>query len=261
MTDWTIASWNVNSIRSRLPLVLEWLHAARPDVLCVQETKSPDREFPVEPLREAGFHAAYKGDKGYNGVAIISQSEPLEVSFGLGTQKDPDEARLIAAVIDGVRVVNTYVPQGRDAQSEHFVYKLEWFDRLLTYFKKNYKSSDDLLWVGDLNVATEDKDVHDPKRLKNHVDFHPEARGKLAKVMEFGFVDVFRKHEPGEGQFTFWDYRVKNAIDRGLGWRVDHILATPSMAEKSKAAWIDPKPRRMKRPSDHTPIVVKFDLG
>jgi len=259
MPEWTIASWNVNSIRSRLPLVLEWLHQNRPDVLCLQETKTDDKNFPVEQIREAGYQVVFKGDRGYSGVAIISQAEPQQVRFGIGG-REPDESRLAAALIDGVHVVNTYVPQGRDPQSEHFQYKLKWFDRLLDFFKKNYSPGQMLAWVGDLNVAPEDIDVHSPKRLRGHVDFHPEAQKKLARVMDWGFEDVFRKHQPGEGQFTFFDYRVRGALDKGLGWRVDHILATAPLAQKSVKAWIDLKPRRAKKPSDHTPIAVTFKL-
>ena len=260
MADWTIASWNVNSVRSRMHIVLDWLHDVRPDALCLQETKVDDKNFPAEDIRLAGYNVAFSGEPTYNGVAIISQSEPKDVFSGLGTKKNPDESRIIAATVDGVRIVNTYVPQGRDVDHEMFVYKLDWFDRLKKYFQKNNDPSDLLIWAGDLNVAPEDKDVHNPKRLKEHVDFHPEVQKKLAEVMEFGLIDVFRKHEPGEGQYTFWDYRVKDAIKKGLGWRIDHILTTETLAEMSKQAWIDTRPRTMKKPSDHTPICARFKL-
>ena len=260
MPPWKVASFNVNSIRARLPIVLDWLYRNRPDALCVQETKVEDRSFPEEEIRQAGYQVAYRGEKAYNGVAIISQSPPKHLSFGLGTRKDPDEARLIAASVDGIPVVNTYVPQGRDPESEHFLYKLKWFDRLLNYFKKNYSPDQSLLWVGDLNIAPEDMDVHDPKRLLGHVDFHPEVQKKLAKIMEWGFVDVFRKHVPGPGQYTFWDYRVKGAMEKGLGWRVDHIMATRPLADKSIASWVDKGPRAAPKPSDHTPIAAEFEV-
>ncbi|HUT54979.1 MAG TPA: exodeoxyribonuclease III [bacterium] len=260
MTDWKIASFNANSIRARLPIVLDWLLKNQPDVLCLQETKVQDKEFPKEAFRQAGYHAAFRGEKAYNGVAIISQSAPETVTYGLGGQKDADETRLIAAVIDGIPVVNTYVPQGRDAESEYFQYKLKWFDRLLAFFKKNYSPERPLVWIGDVNVAPDDIDVHDPKGLRGHVDFHPEVQKKLQKIMAWGFIDVFRKHQPGPGQYSFWDYRVKAALDRGIGWRVDHIMATPPMAALSKDAWIDPEPRRAPKPSDHTPIVAEFRI-
>ncbi len=260
MSLWKIASFNVNSVRARLSLIVDWLHTNRPDVLCIQETKVSDSEFPVEKIREAGYHVAHRGEPSYNGVATISAAPPEEVKYGLGG-KSPDESRLIFTRIDGVPIINTYVPQGRSPDSEQFQYKLKWFDRLLSYFKKNYSNEEPLLWVGDLNIAPADIDVHNPKRLKGHVDFHPEVLARMEKIMQWGFIDVFRKHVPGPGQYTFFDYRVKGALDKGLGWRVDHIMATPSMAECSKNAWIDLKPRKGPKPSDHTPIVAEFDLG
>jgi exodeoxyribonuclease III len=260
MRTWTIASFNVNSIRMRLPVLINWLARVGPDVVCLQETKSQDRDFPEEEIREAGYHVVYRGEKAYNGVAIISASEPTEVSFGFRTPKDPDESRLVAARIDGIAVVNTYVPQGRDVDSEHFQYKLKWFDRMLAYFKKSYTPDQPLVWVGDLNVAPLDIDVHNPVGLKDHVDCHPLVKAKLAKVMDFGFTDVFRRHHPEPGQYTFWDFRLHDALDRGLGWRVDHILATPPLARRSLRAWIDPAPRRAPKPSDHTPILAEFRL-
>lgn len=257
---WTLGSYNINSIRARLPLLIEWLHRNRPDALCLQETKTPDADFPEEEIRQAGYQVVFRGEKSYNGVAIISVSQPREVRFGLGG-KDGDETRLIAAVIDGVPVVNTYVPQGRDPESEHFQYKLKWFDRMLNFFKKNYSPLKPLLWVGDLNVAPEPIDVYDPKRLLGHVDFHPEVHAKFRKLMDWGFIDVFRKHEPGPGQYSFYDYRVKGAMDRGLGWRVDHLLATRPLADRSLKAWIDLAPRKAQKPSDHTPILAQFKIG
>lgn len=259
MADWTVATWNVNSIRSRLPLLLEWLHRSRTDVLCVQETKCQDQDFPQEEFRQAGYHVVYRGEKSYNGVAIIARSEPADVRFGL-PGKNPDETRLIAATVDGIPLVNTYVPQGRDPESEHFQYKLSWFDRLLDFFRKNFSPEKPLLWVGDLNVAPEPQDVYDPKALLGHVDFHPAVHQKFQELLAWGFVDVFRKHVPTAGQYTFWDYRVPKALERGIGWRVDHILATPSLAEKSISAAIDPGPRKAPKPSDHTPLTVTFSL-
>jgi len=261
MKRWKVASFNVNSIRARLPILIEWLHANQPHALCLQETKAQDHDFPAEAIQEAGYNVAYRGEKSYNGVAIISQSEPVDVRYGLGDGNNSDETRLIAAVVDNVPVVNTYVPQGRDPESEHFQYKLKWFDRLLAFFKKNYSPSEPLLWIGDLNIAPEPIDVHDPKGLLGHPDFHPDVQKKLAKVMAaFGLVDVFRKHVPGPGQYTFWDYRVRNAMPKGVGWRVDHILATKPLADQSLGAWIDKKPRSAPQPSDHTPIVAEFKL-
>jgi exodeoxyribonuclease-3 len=284
-----VATYNANSIRSRLELVLDWLLREAPDVVCLQETKVQDADFPSTPFQDAGYHVVFRGQKAHAGVAIVSREEPQEVAFGLDDggpstalrpfdraplgyardrqgrrssgQSEPDEPRLIRAVIAGVPVVNTYVPQGRSPDSEHFQYKLEWLARLGAFFERHYSPQEPLLWMGDFNVAPELIDVHDPKRLKNHVDFHPEARAALERVRRWGFSDVFRLHHPDEpGQYTFWDYRVRDALERGLGWRVDHIWATEPLAQKSTRAWIDVEARRAERPSDHTFLVAEFAL-
>ena len=254
-----VATFNANSIRARLDLVLEWLHREAPDVLCFQETKVQDPDFPAEPFREAGYPIVFRGQKAYAGVAIASREEPQEVTFGF--DDDGDEARLIRAVIRGIPVVNTYVPQGRSPDSPHFRYKLAWLARLRALFDRHYSPQEPLLWMGDFNVAPEPIDVYDPKRLKNHVDFHPEARAALERVREWGFVDVFRLHHPDEpGQYTFWDYRARDPVERGVGWRVDHIWATEPLARRSIRAWIDVEARRAARPSDHTFLVAEFAL-
>jgi exodeoxyribonuclease-3 len=162
--------------------------------------------------------------------------------------------------VNGIPVVNTYVPQGRDAGSEHFQYKLDWLARLRSFFSRHYDPGRPLLWMGDLNVATHPIDVHDPKRLAGHVDFHPDARAALERVRAWGFVDVFRRHHAGEeGQYTYWDYRVRNAIENRTGWRIDHIWATQPLAQRSSSSWIDVDARRAARPSDHTFLVAEFD--
>ena len=270
-----VATFNANSIRSRLELVLRWLQKEAPDILCLQETKVQDADFPAAAFREAGYYVVFRGQKAHAGVAIVSREEPREVASGFDAFRpfdefrtsqaqdigggEPDEARLIQAVIGGIPVVNTYVPQGRSPDSPHFRYKLEWLAWLRAFFERHYSPQEPLLWMGDFNVAPEPIDVHDPKRLKNHVDFHPEARAALERAREWGFVDVFRLHHSGEpGQYTYWDYRVRDALERGLGWRVDHIWATEPLASKSTRAWIDVEARRAERPSDHTFLVAEF---
>lgn len=254
-----VATFNANSIRARIEQILDWLQRERPDVLCVQETKVQDPDFPLEPIRDAGYHVVFRGQKAHAGVAIISRDEPEGVAFGLDDGGEADEPRLVRAVICGVPVVNTYVPQGREVDSPHFQYKLEWLGRLRGLFERHYHPDQALIWTGDLNVAPEPIDVHDPKRLKDHVDFHPEARAALERARAWGFVDVFRRHHPGEpGQYTYWDYRVRNSLERGLGWRIDHIWATAPLAEKSVRAWVDLEARRAERPSDHTFLVAEF---
>jgi exodeoxyribonuclease-3 len=264
-----VATYNANSIRARMELILDWLNRESPDILCVQETKVQDEDFPTELIREAGYHVVFRGQKAHAGVAIVSREEPQEVAFGLDDgdpstgsgRGEPDEARLIRAVIGGIPVVNTYVPQGRSPDSEHFQYKLEWLARLRAFFERHYTSDEPLLWMGDFNVATEPIDVYDPKGLEGHVDFHPEARAALERVRAWGFVDIFRLHHSGEPeQYTYYDYRARNPIERGIGWRVDHIWATEPLADRSTDAWIDLEARRAERPSDHTFLVAKFTL-
>ena len=256
-----VATYNCASLRARMPLLLSWLQANRPDVVCLQETKVVDADFPADPIREAGYSVVFKGQKSYAGVAIVSLEEAQDVGWGLDDGGEPDDARLIHATIQGIPIVNTYVPQGRSVDSEEFQYKLRWLARIKEWFARNYSAAQPLLWVGDFNVAPEPIDVHDPKRLVTHADFHPEARAALEKVREWGFVDVFRRYHAGEpGQYTFWDFRVRGAFERGLGWRVDHIWATTALADQSTASWIDVDARKAERPSDHTLLIAEFAL-
>jgi exodeoxyribonuclease-3 len=254
-----VATYNCNSVRARLELVLEWIEREAPDVLCLQETKVQDSEFPTGEFGDLGYHVVFRGQKAHAGVAIVSSEELDDVSFGLDDGGDPDEARLARGRLGSLSLVNTYVPQGRTPDSPHFAYKLEWLRRLRRFFERHYTPEDRLVWMGDFNVAPELIDVYEPDRLVKHVDFHPEARRVLEEVKTWGFVDVFRHHHPQEpGQYTFWDYRVPNALDRGMGWRVDHIWATKALAEKSTSAWIDVDARRADRPSDHTFLTAEF---
>jgi exodeoxyribonuclease-3 len=263
-----VATFNANSVRARLDQVLDWLGREEPDLLCIQETKVQDKDFPASPFVEAGYHAIYRGQKSYAGVAIVSRDEPEDITFGFdGThavdseQGGLDEARLIRAVVSGIPVLNTYVPQGRAPDSPHFLHKLGWFGALRSLIARHHTPDQPLLWMGDFNVAPEEIDVYDPKRHKDHVDFHPDARSALEDVRQWGFVDVFRMHHPEEpGQYTFWDYRVRDGIDGGRGWRLDHIWATEPLARKSTCAWIDVEARRAERPSDHTFLVAEFAM-
>ena len=255
-----VATFNANSVRSRLEQVLDWLRREQPDALCLQETKVQDAEFPAQDFLRAGYQIAFRGQKAYAGVAIASKQALRDVAFGLSDGGEPDEARLIRGTLQGIPIVNTYVPQGQSVDSDRFQYKLDWLARLREWFDINYLPRKPLIWVGDLNVAPEPIDVHDPKRLIKHVDFHPLAREALQRVREWGFVDVFRKHHPEPGNYTYWDYRVPSAVDRNLGWRVDHIWATRPLAKKCAGCWIDVEARRAVRPSDHTFLVAEFTL-
>jgi exodeoxyribonuclease-3 len=254
-----IATFNVNSIRSRLNIVIPWLKENRPDILCMQETKVENRKFPEADFHRIGYHVVFSGSKGRNGVAIASLEEPEDVSFGLDS--DPrDEDRLIRARIAGIDVINTYVPQGFKIDSEKYQYKLQWLERLYHYLRKTVDFESYTVWCGDMNVAPEPIDVHSPDKLKNHVCFHEDARKAYRKLLDLGFVDVLRKMHPDERIYTFYDYRVRGAIERGLGWRVDAILATPPLAERCVKCYVDFKPRLAEKPSDHLPLVAEFDV-
>ena len=264
-----VASFNVNSLRARMPIVLDWLANTRPDVLCMQETKVQDKDFPAEVFDEAGYNYVFAGQKSYNGVAILAKSGIADVQAGFDDEpKDPpvgevspsaDQPRLIKAEINGMIIVNTYIPQGYLPDSEKFQYKLEWFRRLRRFVEEHFKPTDPVLWVGDLNIAPEPIDVYDPEGLLGNVCYHPDVHKELKKVMDWGFVDAFRLHCKEPGQYTFWDYRPINAVKRNLGWRLDHIMATKPLAEKCTACYIDKTPRLLPRPSDHTPIVAELD--
>ena len=248
-----IATFNCNSVRSRLDTVLRWLADYTPDVLCLQETKAQDAEFPAEAFRLAGWQVAFKGEKSYNGVAIVSKQAPDEVSFGLDS-KPADEPRLAHARFGQLHVVNTYVPQGREIDHEMYAYKLAWLARLKKYFEQRFDASTPLLWCGDLNVARHPIDVSSPETKKDHVCFHQAVRDAFEDTLAFGFTDLFRHHNPELADYSFYDYRAPFDPGRKRGWRIDYVLATPPLAKKSVAAAIDIVPRTRPKPSDHCPL-------
>lgn len=254
-----IASFNANGIRARLPILTDWLEREGPDVLCIQETKVQDKDFPRQPFEVLSYNCVFWGQKGFNGVAVFSKTAPEKVSFGL-VDKNSEEPRAITAYIGDIPILNTYVPQGTAPDSEQFRYKLQWFQRLRDYLSSHFKPTEPLLWLGDFNVAPEPTDVYDPEMLLGSIGYHPQEHKALAEVKSWGFVDVFRRHNPDQRAYTFWDYRIPRAFQRDLGWRVDHIWATESLAEKSTGAWIDVGPRQMNKPSDHTFILAEFEL-
>lgn len=255
-----VATFNVNSIRSRLEILLNWLKARRPDVICLQETKVVDADFPAGPIRDAGYAVVFRGEKTYNGVALLSRKNADDVRFGFDDGGPADETRLVRARIGSLHVVNTYVPQGRDIEHAMYRYKLQWFDRLRRLFERHYTPGQKVVWVGDFNIAPEAQDIHNAAQQANHVCYHAAAREAFARTVAWGFVDVFRRHCPGPGQYTFFDYRQKEALARNQGWRVDHIMATRPLAAKSVGASIDLGPRRADRPSDHTVVTAQFEL-
>jgi exodeoxyribonuclease-3 len=252
-----IATWNVNSITARLPLVLRWLEDEKPDVLCMQETKCTDDKFPFEPFAHLGYKAESFGQPTYNGVAILSRSAIENVRRGFPDAEEGAHSRLIAATIQGVQIVNVYIPNGSEVGSDKYIFKLNWMNRLRLFFKELYDRNEPVLVCGDFNVAPEDKDVHDPAAWKGNVLVSPKERTSLEKIKEWGFIDSFRLHTDEGGHFSWWDYR-QGAFQRNNGLRIDHIWITKALAERSEKVWIDTEPRSWDRPSDHTPVVARF---
>jgi exodeoxyribonuclease-3 len=254
-----IATWNVNSIRRRLPLIVDWLRKNNPDILCMQETKVQDSDFPAAAFGEAGYVSTFRGMKSYNGVATLTRKAPDSVLHGLHEGPDNEDVRVLTTVVDGINVVNTYVPQGYKIDSEKYAYKLEWFRQIRNYFEERLDPNQPVIWTGDLNVAPEPIDVYHPDRRVNDPDFHIAARNAFKATLSWGFVDVFRKLHPGRVQYTYWDY-YRNAFQHNWGWRIDHILATAPLAERCTAADVDMEPRRGEGASDHTVLWAEFDI-
>lgn len=253
-----IATFNVNSIRSRLPIVMEWLSVNKPDLFCMQETKVQDADFPSEQFAAAGYQVFFRGEKAYNGVAIASLGTLSDIGSGFDDGRARDDTRLIFGRYCGTWIVNTYVPQGREIEHAMYAYKLDWFARLRRFFDKRFKPTDKVVWVGDLNVAPQAIDIYNASEQENHVCYHRDVREAFAHAKGWGFEDVFRKHHPESGQYSYFDYRTPNAVQRKMGWRVDHILASAAMARRSKDCFIDLKPRLAPKCSDHTVMVAEF---
>jgi exodeoxyribonuclease III len=259
MVLFRVATFNANSLRARLSIIKKWLAEEQPDVLCLQEIKVQDKDFPVQEFETMGYHAVFKGQKSYNGVAVITRRPAQSIRLALYDEPE-EEARFVSAKIDDISLVNVYVPQGFAPGTERFSYKLRWLKDLLAYIKKNYNPNLPLLMTGDFNVALEPIDVYDPEGLRGGVGFHPDEQALMRQFFAWGLIDVFRKHEPGAGFYTFWDYRVPNAFKRKMGWRIDYILASPSLAAKSRRSWIDVAPRVAEKPSDHTFLAAEFEV-
>ncbi len=253
-----IATWNVNSIRVRLPRVLEWLKEENPDVLCLQETKITDEEFPATAFRDAGYHAAHAGQKTYNGVATLSRTPGIDTAARL-PGAEGDQKRLLATGVGDVRVVNVYVPNGEEVGSDKYAYKLSWLRTLEKFLAAELKSHPRLVLLGDFNIAPEERDVHDPKRWEGRVLFSDKERAAFQRLIRQGLTDVFRQFEQPEKSFSWWDYRM-NAFKRNAGLRIDHILASSALTPLCRACAIDATPRRLERPSDHAPVVAEFAL-
>ena len=257
-----IATWNVNSLRMRWDRLTAWLADKRPDVLCLQEIKIQDADFPALELHGVGYHAIAHGQKTYNGVAILSRIEhgsPIDVQCGL-KDGDPDpEARLIAATIPGLnlRVASVYVPNGQVVGADKWTYKLRWLQRFRSYLDRELRPDQPIALCGDYNIAPADHDVHDPEVWRDTVICHPDARAALQTLCEFGLVDTLRRVQPDGRIFTYWDYRGLS-FPKNLGIRIDHILATAPLGERCRKVEVDRQARKGEKPSDHAPVQAWF---
>lgn len=264
-----IATWNVNSIRTRLEQVLDWLQKNPVDVLCLQETKVVDADFPRSAFEELGYRLYLSGQKAYNGVAILSRTPLAEVSTGFRPQLDNTDAcrdallldeqkRLITGVVADIRVVNLYVPNGAAVSSEKYHYKLRWLKLLRVYLELLLeKQPGNVIVCGDLNVALEDRDIHDPKGRQNHIMASELERKALRAILELGFADAFRKFTSEGGHFSWWDYRA-GSFQRNQGWRIDCLYLTPTLYKRAISCTIDSTPRKLPKSSDHAPVVVEL---
>jgi exodeoxyribonuclease-3 len=253
-----LATWNVNSLKVRLPQVLEFLAAHKSDVLCLQETKLDDANFPIADITGAGYQGVFSGQKTYNGVAILSSHSPQEVTMGIAAFEDPQK-RVISAVVNGVRIVCVYIPNGESVESAKYVYKLDWLRRLNACLKEELARYPRLAVLGDYNIAPEDRDVHDPKFWAGKVLFSEPEKAALRDLVALGLQDSFRLFEQPEKSFSWWDYRM-NGFKRNLGLRIDHILLTAELAKACKSCRIDRDMRAKERPSDHAPVVAEIDF-
>ena len=251
-----LATWNVNSVNVRLPQLLDWLAAARPDILCLQELKTEEAKFPRTELEAAGYVSAVSGQKTYNGVAILARGAPVDVVAGIPGFAD-EQKRVIAASVQGLRVVCVYCPNGQAVGSDKYAYKLGWFSALREYLAAELQRHPRLVVLGDFNVAPEDRDVHDPKAWEGQVHVSEPERAAWRALLALGLKDSFRLFEQPEKTFSWWDYRTM-AYRRNAGLRIDHILLSEALAQSCVASGIDKAPRKLERPSDHAPALAEL---
>jgi exodeoxyribonuclease-3 len=251
-----LATWNVNSLKVRLPQVLEFLAAHRPDVFCLQETKSEDANFPVGDIEAAGYQAVFSGQKTYNGVAILSPTAAADIGVGIPNFDDPQK-RVIVATLKDVRVVCVYVPNGESVESDKYQYKLDWLRKLTEWLKREMARRPNLALLGDYNIAPEDRDVHDPKVWQGKVLFSEPEKAAFRELIALGLIDSFRLFDQPDKSYTWWDYRM-NAFKRNLGLRIDHILLSEALAKRCQSCFIDRAVRANERPSDHAPVIAEI---
>jgi exodeoxyribonuclease III len=249
-----LATWNVNSLNVRLPHVLDWLRDNPVDALCLQETKQEDIKFPYAELKEAGYNAVHNGQKTYNGVAILSPHAIESVQLDIPNFAD-EQKRVISANVNGIRVVCAYVVNGQSLDSDKFQYKMRWLEALHTWLADELKQYPNLVLLGDYNIAPEDRDCHDPAAWIGQVLVSPREREMFAKLTQLGLHDSFRLFEQPEKSFSWWDYRMMG-FRRNFGMRIDHILVSDALKNKAESCVIDKAPRKLERPSDHTPVIL-----
>jgi exodeoxyribonuclease-3 len=252
-----VASWNVNSLNVRLPHVQSWCAATSPDILALQETKMTDDKFPAAELLAAGYHSVFSGQPTYNGVAILSREPAEDPVTDIPGLEDP-QRRILAATIAGIRVIDLYVVNGKEVGSDKYDYKLEWLARVTEWIAEQLSQYEDIIVLGDFNIAPEDRDVYDPEAWHERILCSSPERAALQNIIGLGLVDTFRLFEQAENSFSWWDYR-QAAFRRGMGLRIDLVLASAHLARRCTTAYIDVEPRRQERPSDHTPVVAEFD--
>jgi exodeoxyribonuclease-3 len=253
-----IASWNVNSLKVRLPQVLDWMEHQRPDVLGLQETKLTDEKFPVEAVEAGGYNVAYAGQPTYNGVALIAREQPLDVVTEIPDFPD-EQKRVIAATVGDVRVMNLYVVNGKEVGSDKYDYKLRWIEAVHNWVADELTRHDKLVVMGDFNIAPDDRDVHDPEAWHEKILCSTPEREALSRMLELGLHDSFRLFEQPEATFSWWDYRAA-AFRRGLGLRIDLVLCSDALKGVCETSYVDKEPRKNERPSDHAPAVAEFSL-
>jgi exodeoxyribonuclease-3 len=252
-----IATWNVNSMKVRLPHVLEWLDANNPDILVLQEIKQVTEAFPAEALAEVGYASIANGQKTYNGVAVISRSPAVDPVLEFPDFDDP-QRRVLAATIDGVRVVDLYIPNGSEVGSDKYDYKLRWLATLRDFLEDELSRHEKLVVLGDFNIAPADEDVHDAEKWRDAILCSPKERAALKELTALGLTDVFRSFDQPEKSFSWWDYRAAG-FRRNAGLRIDLILASDAMSQCCNASYVDKEPRAWERPSDHAPVVAEFE--
>lgn len=256
MTTTTIATWNVNSLRVRLPQLAEWLAATKPDIVALQETKLPDADFPIREISDLGYEVVYSGQKTYNGVAVLSRKPLKKIATDI-PGFDDEQRRVLAAETDGLLILDLYVPNGQEPGSEKYAYKLRWLEALEAWLHGSLLKNREVVVLGDFNIAPEDRDVHDPAAWVGSVHVSELERAAYRRLLDTGLVDVFRQFDRSDKSFSWWDYRA-GAFRRDHGLRIDLILATTDLAKRCVAAHIDREPRRAERPSDHTPVIAEF---